>query len=135
MKSLFKNYGSNQLCYSPLSVPKPASWRPKRQGTTTAGDTAANTNPSINPLQNKIREITTFIWMFKKNSSNYHIHSKSRRKCDATATVNVSTKQGVNASRNTIPVNRRINIAISYNNTNWIWIEFSNGVLKNQDFE
>ena len=39
------------------------------------------TNPSINP----------------------HIHSKSRRKCDATATVNVSTKQGVNASRNTIP--------------------------------
>ena len=63
----------------PCATPRPFCWRLNMHGTTTAGDTAASTNPSINP----------------QASGNPNI------RCDATATVTASTRHGMNANRTT----------------------------------
>ena len=65
----------------PLSTPQPCSWRLRRQGTTTAGDTAARTNPSMNP----------------------QVHGRERRRRAAIATTRVSTRHGQQASLRTTP--------------------------------
>ena len=63
----------------PCATPRPLCWRLNILGTTTAGDTAARTNPSIKP----------------------QAIGNPRIKYDATATVTASTRHGRNASRTT----------------------------------
>ena len=72
--------GGNNQRWDPCLTPRPFCWRLSIDGTTTAGVTAAITNPSMNPQSS----------------------GKSRIRYADTAAVTASTRQGRNAKRTTL---------------------------------